>query len=214
MRAGALRNIITIERRVQAGVNSLNEPNYTWVTWREPYAAILVMRGKEHFDATTQQRYSETVWRFTVRYDEVIGIDTTMRILHDGMYFDLRAPRPDADRRQDCVLECTLQDGQVEAAPLAIAITEQIVDGVEGEVYAGFTVSAVGGTAPYVFTVASGALPTGLTLDLTAMTWAWAGGGSVSSGSFDLVETHADAANSGTHILPPPPGQREKRPWN
>jgi hypothetical protein len=42
----------------------------------------------------------------------------------------------------------------------------------------------------------SGTLPTGLTLDLTAMTWAWDGTGSVSTGSFDLVETHADGSNS------------------
>lgn len=42
----------------------------------------------------------------------------------------------------------------------------------------------------------SGALPTGLTIDTTARTWDWDGTGSVSTGSFDLVETHVDASNS------------------
>lgn len=41
-----------------------------------------------------------------------------------------------------------------------------------------------------------GTLPDGLTLDLTAMTWAWDGTGDVSTGSFDLIETHPDATNS------------------
>lgn len=42
----------------------------------------------------------------------------------------------------------------------------------------------------------SGTLPTGLTIDTTARTWDWDGTGSVSTGSFDLVETHVDASNS------------------
>lgn len=39
----------------------------------------------------------------------------------------------------------------------------------------------------------SGSLPSGLTLNLGALTWAWSGTGSVSTGSFTIVETHPDA---------------------
>lgn len=42
----------------------------------------------------------------------------------------------------------------------------------------------------------SGSLPAGLTIDTTARTWAWDGTGSVSTGSFDLVESHTDGSNS------------------
>lgn len=41
-----------------------------------------------------------------------------------------------------------------------------------------------------------GSLPSGLTLDLLAMTWSWSGAGSVSTGSFTLRETHPDGNNS------------------
>lgn len=47
---------------------------------------------------------------------------------------------------------------------LAISGTP-VLTATEDEAYAGFTVSATGGTEPYTFSVASGALPAGITLD-------------------------------------------------
>lgn len=48
--------------------------------------------------------------------------------------------------------------------PLAISGTP-VLTGAQGSAYAGFTVSASGGTEPYNFSVASGALPAGIALD-------------------------------------------------
>lgn len=163
MRAGALRNPIVIERRVQVGVDSTNAPNMVWQTWREPFAELTVLRGREHFDALTKQRYSEEVWQFRVRYVEVDGVDATMRVVHDGMNFDIKAIRPDGQKRIDCILECIIQDIVLGAAPLSIAIKEEITDGNVGDAYGGFTVEAAGGEAPYVFS--STGLPDGLTLN-------------------------------------------------
>lgn len=165
MRGGSLRNPIEIQRRVQVGVGRLNAPNYVWQTWREPICEIEVRRGREHFDPETKQRYSEEVWRFRARYEEIEGVDATMRVVHNGMNFDIKALLPDGQRQRDCIIECTVQDAVVGSAPLSIAIAEAIPAGSVGVAYAGFTVSAAGGTAPYVFAEESGALPQGLMLN-------------------------------------------------
>lgn len=51
-------------------------------------------------------------------------------------------------------------------ATLSIAGTP-VTEATQDEGYTGFTVSAAGGLAPYSFTVASGTLPTGITLGPT-----------------------------------------------
>lgn len=52
------------------------------------------------------------------------------------------------------------------AAGVALSISgTPVTSGTVGQAYAGFTVSAAGGTAPYVFSVQAGTLPAGLSLD-------------------------------------------------
>lgn len=165
MRGSALRNQIDIQRKVQVGVDSLNAPNMVWQTWRSPLCEVEVRRGREHFDPATKQRYSEEVWRFRVRYEEVVGLDTSMKIVHNGMNFNIKAPLPDGQFQRDAIIECTVQDSVIGPAPLSIAITEAIPDGVAGVAYGGFTVTAAGGVAPYAFAEESGTLPQGLTLN-------------------------------------------------
>ncbi|WP_210325036.1 phage head completion protein [Mesorhizobium silamurunense] len=166
MRAGSQRNPIEIQRKVQVGVDSLNAPNMVWQTWREPFAELTVLRGREHFDSQTKQRYSEEVWQFRVRYVEVEGIDASMRVVYDGTEFDIKAIRPDGQKRVDCIIECTVQDAVLGAAPLAIAIKQAIQQGKVGVVYGGFSLSAAGGSgAGYIFAIASGALPAGLSMN-------------------------------------------------
>jgi hypothetical protein len=75
---------------------------------------------------------------------------------------------------------------------LEVTLTDLALDDlsyVEGAADSG---SITGKTSGSTVTLV-GSLPTGLTLDLAAMTWAWDGTGSVSSGSFTLHETHPDA---------------------
>lgn len=166
MRAGALRQLLTIQRKVQIGTTVLNEPNMVWQDWLvDLFCEVTVRRGREHFDVQSKQRFSEDVWLFRVRYDEIVGLDPTMQILHADMKFDIRSPRPDAQFGRDCVIECTVQNALLGAAPLSIAITEFISDGVVGEPYPGFTIAASGGQAPYSFIEESGSLPQGLSLN-------------------------------------------------
>lgn len=163
MRAGALRNPIEIQRRVQVGVDSTNAPNMVWQMWRDPLAEITVLRGREHFDPLTKQRYSEEVWHFRTRYEEVVGVDASMRVVYDGNEYDIKAIRPDGEKRIDCILECVVQDISLGGAALSIAIKEEIAGGTVSIAYAGFTVEAAGGATPYAF--GGTGLPDGLALN-------------------------------------------------
>lgn len=165
MRAGSLRNQIDIQRQVQIGADALNAPNFVWQTWRSPLCSIEVRRGREHFDPSTKQRYSEEVWRFRTRYDEVTGLDTSMRVSYLDMLFNIKAVLPDGQYQRECVIECTVQDSVLGSSPLAIAITEAIPDGRVSEAYAGFTVTVSGGATPYAIFEESGTLPQGLSID-------------------------------------------------
>ena len=164
MRTGSLRNLLTIQRKVQVGVTAINEPVMVWQDWRvDVPCEVEVRRGREHF--ANQQRYSEEIWRFRTRYDEAIGLDTSMQILHEGMTFDIKAPLPDGQRRADVIIECTVQDSVIGGKPLAIGILEMIPAGTLAQVFAGLKITVTGGVAPYTISVDSGALPAGLTLN-------------------------------------------------
>lgn len=190
MRTGALRNLLTIQRKVQVGVTDLNEPKMVWQDWRTDIPCeVEVRRGREHF--ANQQRYSEEIWRFRTRYDEVVGLDTSMQILHEGMIFDIKAPLPDGQRRSDAIIECTVQDSVIGAKPLAIGILEMIPAGEVSEVYAGFTITVTGGLAPYTISVDTGPAPPGLAVNAStgAVT-----GTPTAAGTFNPVFKAVDAA--------------------
>lgn len=199
MHTGRFTAAITIERPVQVGTKRLGEPNVVWQTFAEILCEPSVRRGREHFDPATKQRFAEDVYHFRCHYDDVVGIDPKMRILdEDGQYFDIRSIRPDVEGKQDCIIECTLQDGVIGASPLLGYVADTIPDGTVGTAYSGFTVAASGGTAPYSFAMKSGAMPTGLTLN--ASTGAVAGTPTVAGDFSFVVEVTDDAGD--THALP------------
>lgn len=113
MRAGALHNLIAIQARTQTGTNDLNEPIYTWTTLRECFAAISTRRGVENFDPGSQQRYSEVVYRFRVRFEDAKGVGATMVIVFEGQTYNITGILADYDRREDAIIECILQEGVV-----------------------------------------------------------------------------------------------------
>lgn len=164
MRGGALRNLLTVQRKVQVGVSKLNEPITVWEDWRPDIPCeVEVRRGREHF--ANNQRYSEEIWRFRVRYDEVLGLDASMQIKHEGMTFDIKASLPDGQRHSDFIIEATIQDSVIGGKPLTIGILDEIYDPYVGTVYEGFTIAVSGGEPSYVISILSGGLPTGLTLN-------------------------------------------------
>jgi head-tail adaptor len=169
MRIGGQHNLMTVRRRVQVGTNAANEPVFVWQDWRpDVFCEVTVKRGKEQFDPVGKKRYSEDIWQFRTRYDEVRGLDSTMTITHEGNVYDIKAILPDGQRRNDCVIEATLQDGALGGLPLLIQIKSTIWEGMVGQPYDPLPVDVTGGVAPYIFTAESGTLPPGLTIDPTS----------------------------------------------
>jgi hypothetical protein len=166
MRIGSQRNLMTVQRRVQVGTNEANEPNFVWQDWRpDVFCEVHVKRGKEQFDPIGKKRYSEDVWQFRTRYDEVRGLDAAMKIAHEGNIYDIKAILPDAQRQWDCIIEATVQDGGLGGKTLTVAITVLIADGIVGELYDPLPIDVSGGVAPYVFVAESGMMVPGLAID-------------------------------------------------
>ena len=200
MRTGALQNLITIQRKVQLGVTKLNEPNWVWQDFSADVPVeVTVVRGKEHFDSQTKQRYSEDVYRFRMDYDEAVGIEASMRVLFEDIVLDIKAILPDNQMRDDCVIECTMQDGVVQGKAISIAIETAIEDGIVGEAYESFTLLVVNGTAPYTFSdvdsfTAASTLPPGLTINSDGEVT----GTPTAAGTYSVVLTVKDSANQTT----------------
>lgn len=167
MDSGGFNRVISIERGVRVGTKSIGDPNIVWQAYLpEIFVEVSVVRGREHFDPGTRQRFSEDVYLFRCHYHDILSVDATMRVVgEDGELYDIKSMRPDEENRQDCIIECTRQDATVGAVALMGYIDDLISDGQANEAYEGFSVKAKGGTAPYTFSVAAGALPAGLSLD-------------------------------------------------
>ena len=110
MLAGQLRDLITIQSRTAGTPAALGEPVYTWATFVTAYAMIQARRGGEKFDADKGERYSETIYWFTVRREDVVGVMTTMRISFDSQLYDIKDIRPDDNMRDAVTIEATLQN--------------------------------------------------------------------------------------------------------
>lgn len=170
MRIGSQRGLFTLQRKVQVGVTEALEPNWVWQDWRpDVFVEVTVKRGKEFFDPNGNRRINEDVWQFRTRYDEVLGVDAAMQIVHENNVYDIKAILPDGQFHRDCVIEATLQDGFLGGRPLSAAITSKIEKGIVGEAYAGLQIEASGGVEPYSFIAESGSLPPGLTLSASGL---------------------------------------------
>lgn len=200
MDSGGMIHPLAIQRGIQVGVSSLNEPVIVWQDYiATVFSSVEVRRGREHFDTSTKQRYSEDVWHFRVHFYDVVGINAAMRVIDEySRAFDIKSIREDEQDRESILIECTLQDAVVGSAPLEGYIDEFIAAGETGVVYAGFSIRAKGGTSPYTYAVSTGALPAGLALD--ANTGAISGT-PTAAGSSAFVVTVSDAA-AATHALP------------
>ncbi|WP_269581973.1 phage head completion protein [Roseibium sp. Sym1] len=164
MRAGAKNQIITIQHSVVNGISDLGELTYGWQSWRdEVFCEVMFKRGKEHFDAGSRRRFSEVVCHFRCEYDDVVGLSTDMQILYDGGTYDIRSAIPHKWDARDVTIEATLQNQVVGDATLEIYGTLPTT-GTNGTLYQGLF-QAQAGAPPYTFSLASGALPAGLSVD-------------------------------------------------
>jgi len=163
MRSGAKKHYIEVERQVQMGVTELNEPVKVWEVFAECFCEVTTLRGKEQFDQSAKRRISEDVYRFRAGFEDLEGVDETMRVDHAGQKYDIKAILPDAQDHGEIIVECTLRDGSFEGAALMGYIDQVIPAGHVGDAFPGLVIKAKGGVPPYSF--GSAALPSGLFLD-------------------------------------------------
>ena len=86
MEISHLRHRITIQKMLP----KTNPNGFTEVTWEDfkmVWAAVSNLQGREYFAAAVVQ--AENMVKFLIRY--VAGIDTTMRILFRGKYYEITA---------------------------------------------------------------------------------------------------------------------------
>lgn len=93
MRAGKLRHRIIIQQKAPA-LDEYGGTVYEWSDYATVWAKKRPLRGRELMAAQAAQ--SETTVMFYTRY--LSGINSTMRIVHDGEYYDI-ASVIDVDER-------------------------------------------------------------------------------------------------------------------
>lgn len=113
MRHGSRSEQITLQTKSLSAPNALNERTESWIEYRKVFAAVTARRGVEHFDATTKQRYTETVTHFDCDYYDVQGLSGAMRILYEDRVYNIKNIRPDHAKKAFCTIEAAVQDASV-----------------------------------------------------------------------------------------------------
>jgi SPP1 family predicted phage head-tail adaptor len=105
MTIGSRRHLVQIQRR-QSGRDALGQPVNTWTDVPpSEHADIRFLRGMEAIRAGAQASEAQVSIRiFHWRTDLTSG----MRVLHDGVAYDIVAVLPDMARRRYIDLPCTV----------------------------------------------------------------------------------------------------------
>lgn len=96
-RAGNFDRRIIIEQKSETADTTYGGSTFSWATYKTRWAAIKpYSRGIEYFDGGAVR--SEKTLIFSIRY--TTGITTSMRILHEGKYYNIRATQEPATMRK------------------------------------------------------------------------------------------------------------------
>lgn len=101
MRAGDLRQRVTIQRRVETP-NSFGALERSWEDVATVWAAVEPLQGREFF--ASKEMYSEVQYRVRMRYRE--GVEPTMRVLWNGLALDIKAVIDVEARHRELQLMC------------------------------------------------------------------------------------------------------------
>jgi SPP1 family predicted phage head-tail adaptor len=99
--AHRLRHRITIGRKT-TGADAWGQPVETWETVAIAPAEVWPLSGREYIAAQAEQAGVTT--KITIRYQ--VGIEPEMRIMHDGMAYNIKAVLPDPTGRRHITLMC------------------------------------------------------------------------------------------------------------
>lgn len=84
MNPGELRHRIRLQK-LETVVNENGFEEEEWIDHKKVWASIKNLHGREYFEAAAVQK--ENTVKFVIRY--VPGIDTSMKILFKGKYYDI-----------------------------------------------------------------------------------------------------------------------------
>lgn len=110
MRISRLRHRGTIEYLLTGSpqYSASGEPNTVWTTLRECWMSIEPLNGRELFAA--QEHASNVTVRIRIRYRD--DVNATMRVLHEGKYYEIEAVLDHELRHREMELLCS--EGLVE----------------------------------------------------------------------------------------------------
>lgn len=101
MRAGTLRHRVRIEQPVSVRDPATGDLVETWATYVDHLPAEIVpLSGREFLQSGANQ--AELTARATVRWDP--GLQTTMRLIHEGRAYQITAVLPDPSFRRHATL--------------------------------------------------------------------------------------------------------------
>jgi SPP1 family predicted phage head-tail adaptor len=87
VKVGRLQHIITIQSKAKT-TDAYGGTIDTWSNLATVWASVEPLMGREMMAAQAAQ--SEITTRFRIRYLD--GVDSTMRIVHKGVNYDIQAP--------------------------------------------------------------------------------------------------------------------------
>ena len=99
MDAGRLRHRVIIERQSHSQDATTGEVTTSWVEVASVWAAIEPLSAREFIQSQAVQ--SKVTARIVIRYRS--GIDSSMRINHNGRYYNIHGVLPDKDSGRDYI---------------------------------------------------------------------------------------------------------------
>ncbi len=101
MNAGQLNRKITIQA-FGSGVDAIGQPIESWSTFAQTWANIRFLNGVESVKADAEVSVSKASIRIRYRQD----ITNAMRVVYNGITYEIKAVLPDEERREHVDLVC------------------------------------------------------------------------------------------------------------
>jgi len=99
------QHVVTIQQPTVTKDAATNESIVSWSTWRTVFGSAQARRGKEFF--VEGQRFAESVMRFEFHWEDAKGVTERMRLLFEGVSYDIKSVLHDHEREQFITVEAT-----------------------------------------------------------------------------------------------------------
>lgn len=100
MRAGRMRGNIVIQHQIPGAVDDYGTPVVEWAKFDEVRAAVEPVSGFEQMKYRQEQSISKVLFR--IRY--VAGVSTAMRVVSNGVIYNIAHVHDPEDRHRELVL--------------------------------------------------------------------------------------------------------------